>query len=559
MKRNRSLWLVVALGLLMTLACNIGQSTPTTAPTEVAQTSPAPSTTEAPPLQTTQPVTQPPAATTEAPPVSGAGGCTLQAAYVTDVTIPDNTVLTPGSSFVKTWRIRNSGTCTWEAGTQLIFTSGEPLGAPTAVAVPATAPGAQVDISVSMVAPAAPNTYRSNWQLQAPDGTRFGGIFYVQIVIPAPVAPPANLVGTVAGNCATATFTWTDAQGEASYRVEGPGLSQTLAADTTQFVWNSPPAGSQTVTLVALKGDGSEIGRLSAAITVACVPTQPDLVVDSIAFSRTPAAFLPVHITVKVRNAGAPTAGSFLLRWWGGKSFSNPSCEWTISSPLATGASATLECDFIYQSPYASIASKAEVDPTNTIAEANETNNGLEQPTAVNNPAVVFDFVTKAPNAKWQGGPPLVDLPWPGGEGDSNGFARWVSSGNLETGGAIQGQCLETHPRWVDNGYIAGTYTELYTSGYTVQSGDRFRAVVGLLQNANAGNVTFKVMLRTTSSGNPWIAQVADAYGDGFKTIDVDLSPYAGQKADVILQVDAGANASQDWACWLQAVIYRYP
>jgi hypothetical protein len=111
----------------------------------------------------------------------------------------------------------------------------------------------------------------------------------------------------------------------------------------------------------------------------------------------------------------------------------------------------------------------------------------------------------------------------------------------------------------VDNGYIAGTYTELYTSGYTVQSGDRFRAVVGLLQNANAGNVTFKVMLRTTSSGNPWIAQVADAYGDGFKTIDVDLSPYAGQKADVILQVDAGANASQDWACWLQAVIYRYP
>ena len=34
-------------------------------------------------------------------------------AFVTDVTIPDGTVLQPNETFVKTWRIKNIGTCAW--------------------------------------------------------------------------------------------------------------------------------------------------------------------------------------------------------------------------------------------------------------------------------------------------------------------------------------------------------------------------------------------------------------------------------------------------------------
>jgi hypothetical protein len=36
-----------------------------------------------------------------------------KADFVTDVTIPDDTVLDPGESFTKTWRLKNSGTCSW--------------------------------------------------------------------------------------------------------------------------------------------------------------------------------------------------------------------------------------------------------------------------------------------------------------------------------------------------------------------------------------------------------------------------------------------------------------
>jgi hypothetical protein len=112
---------------------------------------------------------------TEAAPVTTDGGCTLSAAYVADITIPDNTEVAPGASFTKTWRIRNSGSCTWEEGTQLVFASGEALGGPATVVVPRTTPNSAVDISVTLIGPQAAGTYRSNWQLQAPDGTRYGG------------------------------------------------------------------------------------------------------------------------------------------------------------------------------------------------------------------------------------------------------------------------------------------------------------------------------------------------------------------------------------------------
>ncbi len=558
-QRVRYGWACVALFLLLSLACNSfppatgSGGTPTT---EVGLVTPE-ATTPPPTNETQPPATTPPPPTATTAPVPGAGGCTLDAAYVADVTIPDNTELAPGTAFAKTWRLRNSGSCEWKAGTQFVYVSGEMMGASASVAVAATTPNTPVDITVNMVAPTTPNTYKSNWQLQAPDGTRYGGIYYVQIVVPAPIAPPANFAGSMAADCSKATFTWTDAKGEASYRIEGPGLNQTLTADTTSFTWAPPAMGNSTVNLIALKTDGSEIGRVSASVSAGCAPTAPDLIVESVTFNKTPVAHLPVHVTVRIKNQGAATTSAFLLRWWGGKNFTTPSCEWNIPGGLAAGASLNQECDFIYASPYGSIPSKAEVDNNNSIAEASEANNALEVPTAVNNPTVVYDFVAKAPLASWQAGTPAVNLTWPGTDTDNTGFARWVTSGNLETGGGIQDKCLEMHPRWVDNGWIQGAYIDLYSSGYTVQAGDRFQATVGLLQNAGNGNVTFKVMLRAATSGNVWIAQVADGYGDGFKNIDVDLTPYAGQKADVILQVDAGASSSQDWACWITANIIR--
>ena len=39
--------------------------------------------------------------------------CTYRAAFLGDVTIPDNTITAPGGAFIKTWRLRNDGNCAW--------------------------------------------------------------------------------------------------------------------------------------------------------------------------------------------------------------------------------------------------------------------------------------------------------------------------------------------------------------------------------------------------------------------------------------------------------------
>jgi hypothetical protein len=179
-KNHHLLWLVGVFLLLAALACGAPTTLPTAAP-QTGETNP----TATPPAATDAPGA-PVATGTPVPGVTAAAGCTLNAAWVADVTVPDNTQFAPGTAFVKTWRVRNSGTCDWEAGTQLAFASGDQMGGPASVSVTATVAGGETDISVNLTAPASPGTYKGNWQLQAPDGTRFGSIIYAKIVVPAP-------------------------------------------------------------------------------------------------------------------------------------------------------------------------------------------------------------------------------------------------------------------------------------------------------------------------------------------------------------------------------------
>jgi hypothetical protein len=61
---------------------------------------------------------------------------TLGATFQADVTIPDDTRVEIGQSFVKTWRIRSTGTCDWGPGYRLAFADGDQLNGLDAVSVP---------------------------------------------------------------------------------------------------------------------------------------------------------------------------------------------------------------------------------------------------------------------------------------------------------------------------------------------------------------------------------------------------------------------------------------
>jgi len=123
---------------------------------------------------------------TSPPPVTTEAGCTLGSAYVADVTIPDGTIMSPGAGFVKTWRVKNSGTCDWDAGFQLIFVGGAQMSGPASVLLPAVAAGGQTDVSVNLTAPTAYGTHKGTWRIRADDGTVFGTNLIVLIEVPAP-------------------------------------------------------------------------------------------------------------------------------------------------------------------------------------------------------------------------------------------------------------------------------------------------------------------------------------------------------------------------------------
>lgn len=103
--------------------------------------------------------------------------------FVTDVTIPDGTFIQPGEQFVKTWRLRNSGSCSWAGDYSLAFNEGAPMAAPNQVKLAQEVkPGETVDVSVTFNAPAEPGLVTSRWQMQDAQGTRFGPRVYVKVI-----------------------------------------------------------------------------------------------------------------------------------------------------------------------------------------------------------------------------------------------------------------------------------------------------------------------------------------------------------------------------------------
>jgi len=46
-----------------------------------------------------------------------------RAEFVDDVTVEDGTVFKPGETFTKTWRLKNTGSCTWTTSYRVVFDS----------------------------------------------------------------------------------------------------------------------------------------------------------------------------------------------------------------------------------------------------------------------------------------------------------------------------------------------------------------------------------------------------------------------------------------------------
>jgi Ig-like domain from next to BRCA1 gene/Carbohydrate family 9 binding domain-like len=105
---------------------------------------------------------------------TAAPNCTNLAQFVSE-TVPDLTYYAPNATFIKTWTLKNIGTCTWGSGYALVFDTGDQMGG--AASTPMTAsvpPNALYVFTVNLTAPATSGTFTGYWKIQTPQGVRFG-------------------------------------------------------------------------------------------------------------------------------------------------------------------------------------------------------------------------------------------------------------------------------------------------------------------------------------------------------------------------------------------------
>ena len=182
-----------------------------------------------------------------------------------DVTIPDNTIMSPGQVFTKTWQLINLGTCTWNSSYQLVFDHGDGMGVPTNFAQTLTAgtvaPGQKVNVSVSLTAPATPGTYTGYWRFRDPNAIYFGiggsGAWVVKIkvvnsttVTILPVAVESGTIRADAGPFPDYTVGESNVditkmvEAFLSYDISGIPANATITEVKTNFSVYSPPEGN---------------------------------------------------------------------------------------------------------------------------------------------------------------------------------------------------------------------------------------------------------------------------------------------------------------------------
>jgi hypothetical protein len=180
---------------------------------------------------------------------------------VADVTVPDGAVIEGGKAYLKTWLLRNTGSCTWTTEYQLAFVRGEQMGVPLTVTLPsAVPPGVSANLSLTMTAPLEPGHYRGNWQLRNAAGKNFGisngrdGTFWVDIVVNARPAPAKS---------PTATSTAT------------PSPTATIAPTLKATATPSPAATATAASVPASTPTGTSLPAVlpSATLTGTPLPT----------------------------------------------------------------------------------------------------------------------------------------------------------------------------------------------------------------------------------------------------------------------------------------------
>lgn len=226
--------------------------------------------------------TAPPTFTLAVSPTSGIPAATAtqncdDSDFVADVTIPDGTVFDPNESFTKTWRLKNSGTCSWTPSYAVVFSDGNSMSGPATQALTGNVdPGQTLDISVNLQAPATPGTYRGDWQLRNAAGKTFGTNFYVTIDVSGGGPFAVTSVNmSVSGGCGnfqiqadittngagSVTYKWIRSDGATDTNVHPDVVFDSAGTKSVNTSWSTTASGSKWMDIYIDSPNHQQFGR----------------------------------------------------------------------------------------------------------------------------------------------------------------------------------------------------------------------------------------------------------------------------------------------------------
>jgi Ig-like domain from next to BRCA1 gene len=127
-----------------------------------------------------------PNASTESSVPSNPEDCEDSAVFVEDVSLPDGTIVESGEFFVKIWRVRNDGSCTWTPSYGVDYAQGNPIEWQALAITDIVAPGETAEVGISAQSPANAGIYQAWWQMRNANGNRFGDQLGLRFEAPRP-------------------------------------------------------------------------------------------------------------------------------------------------------------------------------------------------------------------------------------------------------------------------------------------------------------------------------------------------------------------------------------
>ncbi len=190
------------------------------------------------------------AVATTTPAATPTSDCDM-ADFVADVTYPDGAAVDAGQSFTKTWRLQNTGTCSWTPSYAVVFTSGDSMGGPAVQSLVGNVnPGQTVDLSVALKAPGDNGSHTGSWGLRNAAGVIFSR-FYVQV----------SVGGGTGGEFAVTHVTYSFSTSDDGLHHDCPTVTAhitTSAAGDVKYHWTRSDGVNSTVMIQHFDAAGSQ-------------------------------------------------------------------------------------------------------------------------------------------------------------------------------------------------------------------------------------------------------------------------------------------------------------